>query len=1554
MATEFEQEDVIDPSDFDANPFTLIRPMNADDINKAAIAAINAVDPVSSFVEISQDRTIDNESTTEQALTLENLEQTENALTAQAHTILGDETLTLDQKKQSIASLRDTNSNVFDPRNIAASNLSAQPSLNEELNKEEQIISWSENINKWNDFVSFKQKTESHFSATHGESLGAMKFVADFATTVAPFVEAGLREDVARRMAEQGLIDEDQISEWGSPSTNQEAINSSINAGTLEERKEVIAKVLDIIDESTTAFGVTQNDYAAIELMRSFLDDEYHTDTIGAVGDAALVIDFLAVIFPPLKASKVLDLPVAKVKQLRSGILDRARANWTRGSKSSASPAEMAVNTNVDKAKNFNEALSEGGEDVATAVYGTDRSSAMIDDVMPDPIDASGTVKNKVSNVDSVVSEIEAIQRASGRTQITDAERATARELVINKIKKGSTDEVSFRSTMSQFGAVDESARFNYSAVYGATDTAGWVNVEEGVEQVLFANRNIGAVEDDLIFLARSPNLGDYVQVTKEESRLFDDILIQMNRTHEIDYKDVKYLSGEDAKLVTSSLLDRGIPSASGKISGHVKVMESTFESFISIPVLAAAEKGNLIGDVLKGRIKHFTTQLKGLTEGQVTRVDDYLRRANLEGIPFDTKELRGLGWSSKEIDTVASFRQFYDDIWELENKIEVQALRADGFGKISLGEGSEFLGKPVGRVEAGLDGAFYHPKTGEILGLPELSKLGDEFSGQILYELPSAVKSADMEFSHILIDEQNWRGLRDFDTVKAYRAGYYTVDYTNPVFIRKTIKTSTGERTVAVATAETTSAAEREVARLAAQNADSNVTYFSSANVKNKTTMKRQVDTEHGRYEMKFRGERLASANGASDEALRAPIKDPLSSMISSADKVSSRLAMIDVENTMRSRFLAAYKEVLPQGQMPDRAEDIIATKSGQGKLVADAKVMFNWMESQRRVDTNLVDRAFQESLTSFAESIGVKSMEVKGQLSSGAATLEKATRKLASHEPVMLVKTAVYKVLVALAPPRQLTLAVADSLKTLPIAPLYVSSGKLISDSQAMLATHLGIKGAAKALTLRYNRTQPQIDQMLKEFKMSGLNAGIEKQIAVQSGVKTSAKEISLSESVKVKGVVPRIASAAGAKRDGRIQAVSERATIKGVVDTAEQAGFKTAERLQNTANWLAFRQAKVTQTGRFNLTKVELDTVTAEARHFAYSMTKEAAPSYNKEALAGVLQFISVIQKGISLTLPQLFGGSKILTPFQKVKLNGFLLATYGVALTQGLDEQLMKIEDKQERETYRGGLLWAAIYNSTGASLSTKNLNPADYAGFLERVRQVANGEWAKASPALGLANRFKKNAEVAMGLFGEVGNDVFEMTTGEKAITQMRALSEFFPAASKFWNAKMIQRTKRSASQYNYTKDEQLTLAEINFKKFSWTTREEEDSFLIRRLAMDSFKEKEQDVKSLIGYLRSVAAMSGLSNDELAFKMDQSRLFWSAYRDDKVANDLAKKELKKLFTQDDKAYKSLVNMLGIMEKEEMEGIRNVAPLNESERANITDLINAFYDTTGEIK
>ena len=196
-------------------------------------------------------------------------------------------------------------------------------------------------------------------------------------------------------------------------------------------------------------------------------------------------------------------------------------------------------------------------------------------------------------------------------------------------------------------------------------------------------------------------------------------------------------------------------------------------------------------------------------------------------------------------------------------------------------------------------------------------------------------------------------------------------------------------------------------------------------------------------------------------------------------------------------------------------------------------------------------------------------------------------------------------------------------------------------------------------------------EVEQLAREFKRSGLSAGINKQAQVQAGVTTAAEEVPLAKAVKGESVLSK------------------------TIGLADRAGFQTAERMQNMASWLAFRANKAKQTGRFNLTKAELDEVTADARHFAYSQTKEASPAYNTSVLATAMQFAGVLHKGISLTLPELLGGSKVLSAAQKTKLWGFFIAMYGVSFTESIDKEVIKIEDKEIKNPQ--GWTWTDLSN-----------------------------------------------------------------------------------------------------------------------------------------------------------------------------------------------------------------------------------------------------------------
>lgn len=1515
MATEFDTEVDASAEDFQIEQFEKVRPVTVDEINRAAISVMAEADPVGTFVQINRERTIDNSSLTHQQLVQNQTEQTKQRSLAESYKVLAREDLGVEEKKFQLDSLTNGESPVFETRNIAATNLISKPSKGESIIREEQNIDWAKNIAAWNDFVDYKQKALASFVAQTDGGNDAFKDWADIATFLVPFVDPALRESVAIELAERGLIDESQISQWGSPSTNQEAINSTLSVGDLAQRKKAMQEVLDVIDNSTKGFLNYDNDFAKIELARAFLDEEYWGDFEGALGDATLVLDFFSIVFPALRSLKIggKAASAGKVRQ----VLDEVRADYVKKGSTPNSPAEMARHTNREQAKKLHTALEAEGEEFAKSAYGTDKASAMLDDMLPDPFSPSGEIRQKITNVESFVDDVEKIQLKSGRTVFTDAEKQEARLKVINQASRPSTDLVSFRVNQSTFGEVDDAGRFRMDVVFGATDDTGFVSPQAGIDRVLYANKDRGITKENLIVLKKSEE-GKYIETTFDDVST-NDYLIKMKTVHELNVKDIKSVMAEDTDLVRSSLLDM-VPGFKGKATGYVKVMESIFDRKISQPVLAESERGTLIREVMGHRINSFVDQFKKLDEGMQTRVDSYLRKANLEGIKFSQKELAEQGFTKAEIDTVATFRQFYDDVWVLDNKQAVKEFNADGFGILEgFAEDSRFIAKPISRIEAGTTGRVYVVKTGEVMSLTDAAKLGTEFDELQMYRLPGEARTTVHDFEYVLSEDKFFRGMNNTDIVKPYREGYYTVDYTDPFFIVKEFTTDAGVvRTKAVATAGDVQSAKREVDRLLAEETDETAKYFYRTDKKDPNNSRRQVDMEHSNYNMKFRGSRLLSTSGVSDEVLRAPIKDPLSAMVSSADKLSKRLSMGETYQGIKARFLKAFEDVLPQGQYPVDVSDIVTTDPKKQKLVDQAKVMYNWMESLQRPDPILFDEGFKKTMTNFANSLG----------ESGWTKAENVARASSQMAPIAAIKSAVFNVFVALNPPRQLTLAVADSLKTAAIAPKYVATGQIFRDSTAMTMLDLGVP--IKKVAAFAGRPEKELIALKREFRSSGLSAGIQQQARVQKGVSTATDELPLKEAIK------------------------DKSKLSKVRDAAELAGFQTAERVQNLAGWLAFREAKAKSAKRFNLTRSELDEITAQTRHFAYSQTKEAAPSYNTSVAATVMQFAGVIHKGISLTLPEALGGSRILTGGQKAKLWTFLLGTYGVSLTQGIDEQLIKIENETVRETLRSGLLWMLINKTTGASISTKNLNPADYSGFAERVYAIANADWANATPALGLINKFKLNAQVASGLWGDVGSDALELDTADKVKIQLKTLAEFFPAASNFMKGQVYAEIKRSVSKHNYTKDAELTVAEQLFKSFGFQTKEEEDRFLIRSMRNATLEEKKADVKSLMEGIRAVASLQGISNEEVAQGLALSKVFWTAYKKDPDMVDMVDKELKFLLTNDDTVYQRITSMVGIMEPDDMKGIINIAPMTPEERQQALDLVDGVVSLKGEIE
>ncbi len=181
MSTEFEQEDIFTAEDFEGEGLLAVRPMNADEINRAALAAVNSLNPVENFTNITQERAIGESSQTEESLRQENIASTREALAEQLPQVLGDESLSLEQKQSVLASIQDDKSPMFDQHKIAVNTMASKPLEHEELNREEQAIEWAANLNEWSEFTRFKQKALAHFTATRDPKASeGMTFLMDF------------------------------------------------------------------------------------------------------------------------------------------------------------------------------------------------------------------------------------------------------------------------------------------------------------------------------------------------------------------------------------------------------------------------------------------------------------------------------------------------------------------------------------------------------------------------------------------------------------------------------------------------------------------------------------------------------------------------------------------------------------------------------------------------------------------------------------------------------------------------------------------------------------------------------------------------------------------------------------------------------------------------------------------------------------------------------------------------------------------------------------------------------------------------------------------------------------------------------------------------------------------------------------------------------------------------------------------------------------------------------------------------------------------------------
>ena len=868
----------------------------------------------------------------------------------------------------------------------------------------------------------------------------------------------------------------------------------------------------------------------------------------------------------------------------------RIEYNQTVARENPASVAKVFNQTNPEKARAVHETVFNSSTDeIAEGLYGTSRVDALASDVMPQAATNSGKVISRVPDASRNLREALNVPKEvleyifnSGAIYFTTAEKAAARAHVVNDF--ASAEGLVMNEAMSSFAL--DGVKIRIGAVYGLPEGA-FLKAEDAVSQALFALRKRGIREDEVTILAKDGL--DHTPVKLEDVRGKEgNYLIRIDTVHDIDPTDITNFEKFDVKRNLFDRIGMLVSNDTGSMSRYLFDAASMLHPTYTGAASVATDATSRFDKILLDLAAVYTDGFNKLPKDRKALVNDYIRDANYNGIKFDTTDLIARGFSKDEIDSLKSWKHFWDVHFYLENLDVIRTLNAEGYQYFG-GKNAELFARPIAKDST--IGAIYDPGADivRILTKIEMDDLYAKGGTVARLRRPATFGTDTAEFMLVRNTPTEYlRKVRDSDKALNYRDGYFQLQYTAPRFVDQVIKDAngkvTGTKTVAVAgdTAEATAFATR----MASSTGNEYKVRGDDRALQKSSDAYWDLNSASGRIAQRHRGKLLEDGSGLNHLGDGSYIINPVDSAIRAAKSIAGRTITRPMLEAAKARFVAQYGHMLPSNgiggaRWPKTVKEITLKGKDTSSEIADARTTYEYINYLENGYINSIDTAFKAGLNAVADMLGSK----------GLSAPERAAMIISSGQgPTSLAKNFTFFAYIASNVLRQLIIQPHQVVRTFAYNPVGWASGRVHGLAAQFLADTMGIKGTFVA----------DGQEFIKFIKDSGLLDSVDKNNLVR-GTLTEAAD-STNKAIRIAGKAFEI---------------------------LREAGFDLGEQ----ANLLGHAAAVFERYKRMGLDLTDKsirDRAYSEIRAISYDMNFAGDMVYNQTSPAMVLQFMQVPHK------------------------------------------------------------------------------------------------------------------------------------------------------------------------------------------------------------------------------------------------------------------------------------------------------------------------------------
>lgn len=1217
--------------------------------------------------------------------------------------------------------------------------------------------------------------------------------------------------------------------------------------------------------------------------------------------------------------------------------------------RSEVSPVSVSQNykdVNPSKARAAHSlAAADTTEEAALAGYGTTRTNAIANDLLPEAGN-NGAVKNKVGAIDAhFVDSITPNPKVmdflndNGAIYYFKEEKIKQRARVVNDFKNAFG--LHARDEMFNIEPLGDGVRIN--AIYGPKE-GGFSSAESAIELAKFSLRDYGIVDEQIQLLVRRGE--DYLPMDIKDLEgmpeawkkgVLGDFLIGVKHDYKFDPSDVVEWISTDVKRNIFDYIPPLTSGDHGSLQRHILDAHSMLHPTVTLGANASVDKAIGLERVLADIGRDFAKDYAKLPKERRAVIEKVIKEANEKGIDFNYNAMKALGVKDEEMSMLRKWREAWDSIYWLENSDFAKTLTHRGYKMfIDPMTKTEMVAKPVAKRSVPERARVYMPDTDNVVTLntAAINRLYEE--GGTLAQLRTPFHVLDSVAEYVVSMEKPGtsylRSISPSDQVLTYRKGYYQVHYKDPKFIIKVERDNSGKvvKEQAVATAGSTREANLMATRLKEASEGEFYVRGDVKKVRMDSDEYWDLSVSGGRTAQRVRGKRLEDATSSIGSPSHENILDPVEALTKSIRSVSQRVSMRDYLDATKTRFINQFKDVLPKDdfarpRFPVNRKEIGKPGVQVSREIADARTMYEYIRYIENGYVNAIDDAYKAGLNTLAE--------VMGKYDSGVASkAEKGLREAANGlGPTALAKHTAFKMYLALNPLRQIVVQSHQAIRLAALFPKYVGTSQMLTDFRIIT---YGIRGLPipKNLLNSVGMTEADAMKMVKDFEKSGLFAAVDANNLVRGDLLKLA-DINMSGKIMHAAAAP--------------------------IRISQKYGFDAGEQFNIITSWLAHRNEALNKG--MKLDAETMDTVSAMARNFTYNMNLAGDMPYNRNALNLVFQFMQVPHKALLQDLT-----NRAISRKDKAKLLAFDTVMWGAgAITQfgPVAGAIYAIQDEDLRRAITHGLedyvLNSIISSATGTdtAIDFSDLAPGNMTGIWETVSQI----W---TTDLGAIIASSPSGQLFFGNNPRLTNAFKDAARYFNLIDDYTEPTEFSDVATSFaksasgmsnaFKASYALKYGQKVNSLDKVTDYNVTTPEAIAQLFGFRTITEAQNAKVKQEMYETSKQFKEDVTNWYKDLKRHLASTDITRDEAARVLSIQSEAWRVWgngnvRAQQIVNQLLENDLK---NGDDTLFQSLQMTMQYMNPEDTRKLIKDASMPEDKKSILLDVLDYFKNNNEE--